>query len=486
MQSRPNIVLITVDQMRGDCLGVAGHPVVETPNLDMMKRHGSYFPRAYSATPTCIPARAALLTGLSQRSHGRIGYRDGVPWTYPRTIATEFAAAGYHTQTVGKMHVYPARNLCGFHNVVLHDGYLHFERDETRAHNDSFMQADDYLLWLRDRLGVNTDLTDSGLECNSWVARPFPYEERYHPTNWVVSESIDFLRRRDPTKPFFLFSSFVRPHSPLDPPAYYFDLYARRNDLPPPMMGDWADLDDAAEDGLDINAKWGRIPPAALHRARAAYYGHLTHIDHQLGRLFETMGEYRLLNNTIFLFTSDHGDMLGDHNLFRKALPYEGSARVPFLIYDPGNVLGVRQNQTPDTLVELRDVMPTLLDMAGIAIPDTVEGHSLLPVLSGQAGQVHPYIHGEHNLEHLSNHFIVTERDKYVWFSQTGREQYFDLLSDPTEEHNAIDAPENRERIASLRAHLVTELTGREEGYVAGGQLVTGRETKAVLEHPGR
>ncbi|MFW5829961.1 MAG: sulfatase-like hydrolase/transferase, partial [Planctomycetota bacterium] len=119
-----NIVLIVADQWRSDTLGCAGHPCVQTPHLDRLAADGIRFRNAYSATPSCIPARAAMLTGLSQRRHGIVGYDEGVVWNYQHTLAGTLAAAGYHTQCVGKMHVKPFRNLMGFHNVVLHDGYL--------------------------------------------------------------------------------------------------------------------------------------------------------------------------------------------------------------------------------------------------------------------------------------------------------------------------------------------------------------------------
>src|SRR5262249_28583257 len=121
----PNVVLIVADQWRGDCLSAAGHPVVRTPYLDALAARGARFERAYSAVPSCIPARAALHTGLAQRNHGRVGYLDGVPWTYPVTLAGEFSRAGYQTHSIGKLHVNPERNRIGFDSVELHDGFLH-------------------------------------------------------------------------------------------------------------------------------------------------------------------------------------------------------------------------------------------------------------------------------------------------------------------------------------------------------------------------
>ena len=459
---KPSILLITVDQMRGDCLGILGHPVVETPHLDTMAHHGVMFTNAYSAVPSCIASRAAIMTGLSQRSHGRFGYEDRVEWNYEHYIAGELANAGYHTQAIGKMHVHPARSLCGFHHVTLHDGYLHTYRNKKSTASESWFNTDDYLPWLREKLGYDADIIDTGLDCNSWVARPWVYPEHLHPTNWVVDRSIDFLRRRDPGKPFFLMMSFVRPHSPLDPPQYYYDMYINE-EMPDPPIGDWAEADDNMRDALVYNGFGGKLNDKALNRARAAYYGSITHIDHQIGRFLQAMYDEDVLSDTIMLFTSDHGDMLGDHNWFRKSLPYEGSASIPFIICDPSNRLGLKSSSVIDNIVELRDIMPSLLDVAGIDIPDTVDGKSVIPLAKGEKSSWREYLHGEHSFDLASNHYIVTKKDKYIWFSQTGEEQYFNLEKDPTELHNGIKDEEYKDRIEILRKILTKELEGRED-----------------------
>lgn len=477
----PNIVLMMVDQMRGDCLGVNGNEFIETPNLDMMATEGYNFENAYTAVPSCIASRAAILTGMSQKSHGRVGYEDGVSWNYENTIASEFSKAGYHTQCIGKMHVYPERNLCGFHNIMLHDGYLHFARNKEGKASTQIEQCDDYLKWFREKKGHNVDLIDIGLDCNSWVSRPWGYEENLHPTNWVVNESIDFLRRRDPSKPFFLKMSFVRPHSPLDPPKFYFDMY-KDEDLPAPLMGDWANKEDEENRGKDINCVNGIINKKALKRAKAAYYGSITHIDHQIGRFLIALSEYGELNNTIFLFVSDHGDMMGDHNWFRKGIPYEGSSRVPFFIYDPGNLLKGKKGKVFDEVLELRDIMPTLLDFAHISIPNSVEGLSLKDLIEERDYTWREYIHGEHSFGGDSNHYIVTKKDKFLWFSQRDEEQYFDLEKDPKELTNLINSEEYKERIDYLRKILIKELEGREEGYTDGNRLLKGHPV-STLKH---
>jgi arylsulfatase A-like enzyme len=475
-------VLICVDQWRGDCLGCAGHPVVETPYLDQFASTGARFDRAYSATPSCIPARAALYTGMGQRSTGRVGYQDGVPFDYPVTLPGEFTRHGYQTQAVGKLHVYPERSQIGFQNVVLHDGYLHYARRRER----DWGRFDDYLPWLRERTGdPYADYFDNGVNCNSQVARPWDKPEHLHPTTWVVTQALEFLRRRDERKPFFLYLGFHRPHPPYDPPGWAFEQY-RDAPMPVPPVGDWAEEVLGPYETPDrADPTVARLTSAKLQRARAGYFGHMTHIDHQINRFCEALAEFGVGQNTYVCFVSDHGEMLGDHHAFRKSLPYEGSARVPFLLWGPrdsgiqaGRVIGEEA-----AVVELRNVMPTLLDCAGLPIPDSVEGKSVLPLARGESvSDWRPHLHGEHTAFGQSLHWITDGREKYVWWSGSGREQLFDLRADPTECHDLSTDTSHASRLARWRETLSRELVGREEGFVdASGRLVAGRPVRPTL-----
>ena len=452
--SKPNIVLIVADQFRGDCLGILGHPDVKTPYLDTLAARGAYFPNMYTACPSCIPARAALLTGLSQEKNGRVGYQDGLPWEYEHTLAGELSKEGYYTQCIGKMHVHPPRKLMGFHNIEIHDGYLHYYRkDDTPAYEHQTFY-DDYLYWLKDQKGITRDIDDAGLQCNSWLARPWPYEEKYHPTNWVTERALDFLRRRDHEKPFFLNVSYVRPHPPLDAPQCYFDMYRHMN-LRKPVRGDWNDENALNQRGWEFDSLTGTLDETQTNEALIGYYACITHLDHQIGRLLEALPK-----NTVIMFTSDHGEMLMDHMFFRKSLPYRGSASIPMIL--SGTSLRGKQ----DKVCELRDVLPTLIDIAGGEKRDFTDGESLL-----SPGEGREYLHGEHTYGDLSNHWIVTKTDKYVWFSKTGREQYFDLEKDGNETHNAINDACCLERVNKLRAFLIDSLKDRPEGFVKDGRL---------------
>lgn len=475
-QKRKNIVLLMTDQLRGDCMGCAGHPDVKTPYLDTLASKGVRFENAYSACPSCVPARAALHTGLTQESHRRVGYADGIRWEYPHTMAGELTKAGYYTQCVGKMHVDPLRNYLGFCHVELHDGYLHYYRDPEIPYRENQKQADDYFHWLKQEKGIDCDVTDTGLECNSWVARPWIYEEKYHPTNWVTDRSIDFLRRRDPDMPFFLFTSYLRPHPPFDAPQCYFDMY-RNKELTPPVVGDWCDEEALRARGRIFDSDTGPLDPELVREMQIGYYACITHLDHQIGRLIQALVENKLYDDTIILFVSDHGELLGDHHLFRKSRAYQGSSRVPFLV-SGGGFRPEKPGSVKTDVVELRDVMPTVLEAAGVQIPDSVEGISLWNTALKESGtpEVREYLHGEHTLGEVSSHWIITRDEKYIWYSQTGEEQYFRIAEDPDELHNLIGSETAKERVEALRGLLIQELQDREEGFVREGRLVTGCE----------
>lgn len=479
---QPNILLIVCDQFRYDCMSYQNHPNVKTPNLDTLAAEGCSFDHAYSAVPSCIPARAALLTGQSQLRHGRVGYEDGIDWTYPHYLAEEFTKAHYQTQCIGKMHVHPPRLACGFEGLKLHDGYLDHYRQANIPHWMHQEVCDDYLFDLRNKLDNYADFNASGPGCNSWITHPWIYDEALHPTNWVVDQCIRFLKTRDRTRPFFLNASFVRPHQPLDPPKSYLDMYLNQP-LRKPAQGDWVDPSLTDRYGRIADSIYGCIDERMKHEAMAGYYASITHVDHQIGRLLSAIREDGEFEDTIIVFLSDHGELLFDNNYWRKALPYEGSVHIP-MIFRIGKKIADTTPWRSCSITELRDVMPTLLDLANIKIPDTVDGLSLKNEILNHESIDRPYLHGEHSFHsQLSNHYIVTQHDKYIWFSEKDEEQYFDLTSDPLEEHNLIHDPACQKRIQELRQYLIHELKMREEGYSDGEKLLNTGHPVNTLKH---
>ncbi len=480
MAGRPNVVLIMADQWRGDALSIGGHPVVHTPAVDQLALGGVRFERAYSATPTCIPARISLLTGLSPRTHGFVGFRTGVPWDYPVTIASEFTRHGYQTQAIGKMHAHPERAQMGFQNVILHSA-MGIVRDATRQGKDPGL-VDDYIPWLRQHLGPDADPFDHGLDSNSYVVRPWNKPESLHYHNFVTTHAAEFLRRRDTQKPFFLFLSYNGPHPPLDPPEWALDQYLGAS-MPSPPIGDWAQsfLERYGQPHHQ-SPLIAKMREDMYQRARAGYYAHITHVDHQINRFLEMLSAYGVRENTYICFVSDHGDMLGDHHMFRKGFPYEGSARVPLVLAGPTGS-GIARNAAVDAVVELRDIFPTLMECAGLPVPDSVEGKSFLAAARGETSPLRPYLHGEHVLLGQSIQWLVDGREKYVWYSGSGEEQLFDLQADPHEERNLAVRDEHRARLELWRRRLIEELRDREEGFTDGVRLIPGRPVQACLAH---
>ncbi len=456
MVNRPNILLIMTDQQRGDCLGIEKHPVLLTPTMDRIARQGVHFTHAYSTCPVCIPARRSLLSGQFPATHGMVGYRDGVEWDAPRTLPEILSRNGYQTYLVGRsMHQHPPRKRYGFDHMIIH-GW-----------------ESDYEEWLAKREPEGSGgYYGTGVMHNDWTARPWHMPEAYHQTNWTVNLALEFLRKRDPSCPFFLVVSFLAPHPPLVPPAPYMERYLRA-DLPEPVVGDWSTPPENGGVGLGQDSSHVCLEGEVLRSARAAYYGLINHIDDQINRLLNPVtGIDRMTgNNTVVIFTSDHGEMLGDHYLWRKSVPYEPSARIPFLLRTPerfGLKSGVRYNKP----VCLEDIMPTVLAMAGIEVPDTVEGQNLLPILLGTKSDGRQYLHIEFAPMH---HTLTDGREKFIWFARDGREQFFHLEDDPMECHNLIDRPEEIDRISHWRSLLIKELENRSEGFTEDGKLIAGR-----------
>ncbi len=463
MDKQPNILFICTDQQRGDCLGVEGHPVLQTPNMDGIAAAGVRCSRFYSTCPSCIATRRSMLSGQYPRTHGMVGYRDGVEWDAPPTLPQVLREHGYQTRLVGRsMHQFPPRKRYGYDEM------------ETNCHTG----ASDYDEWLA-AVGPQDcgGWFGAGVMHNDWTARPWPLDEHLHFTNWTVTRALHFLERRDPSCPFFLTVSFIAPHPPLQPPPAYFERYLRTG-VPEPVIGDWAAPPDFGGSGDHVASDKVNLTGEAMRSTRAGYYGLINHVDDQLRRLLNPIiGIPRLAPDTIVVFSSDHGEMLGDHYLWRKQQAYEPSARVPFLISAPAR-FGLRTTSVVDQVASHEDLMPTLLELAGIEVPETVEGRSLLPLLRGEDVPWREYLH----IEHAPITQAVTDgREKFIWRPADGREQFFDLTQDASECHNLIARDSCAERIGLWRARLIAELQGRPEGFTDGKNLIAGRPYQALL-----
>ncbi len=462
----PHVILIMADQHRFDYLG-AVNPAVLTPNLDALAGDGVRFSRAYSSTPSSTPARAGLLTGQSPWHHGMIGYYARVAEHYPIELPQLMTNAGYYSYGIGKMHWYPQRTLHGFAATEL---------DESgRVESPGFMS--DYRRWFaRVAPGLNPDSTHLGW--NAHAAAPYALPEALHPTRWTGDRAVAFIENYDRPQPLFLKVSFARPHSPYDPPQRLLDRY-EGGMLPPAVAGDWA-APWSERYGHDPtsnpDAAYGDFGAEYAQRSRKYYAANVTFVDEEIGRIIAALKARGMYDNALILFCSDHGDMLGDHYHWRKTYPFEGSAAIPFIVHPPTAMRAGLRGSVLNELVEIRDILPTLVEAAGGTVPAGVDGRSLLPLLnSPKRTPWRESLDLEHSACYEPNSgwvALVERRYKYVWYYQRGEEMLFDLETDPYELHDLHAAPAGRRQMARFRQQMAAHLAERGEAWVsADGQL---------------
>jgi arylsulfatase A-like enzyme len=456
--SRPNILFLMADQFRADCLGAAGNHVIHTPNLDHIASEGVRFSNAYSSMPTCTPARSGLLSGLAPWNHGMLRMAGGMAQRYPTEMPRALRDAGYYTTVIGKLHYHAQRNLHGYHQALL---------DESgRVESPDFRS--DYRSWFWSQ-APNLDPDATGLGWNDYDARPYALPERLHPTAWIGETAARWIEGYDRPEPFFLKVSFERPHSPYDPPERIWRRYQDAA-LPPANMAPWA-AKYAKPSGNERDAWHGNFGAAQVRRSRQGYYGSVEFVDEQIGRVLEALQRRGWMNETLIVFLSDHGDMLGDHHLWRKSYAYDASVRIPFLMRLPEGPRGVLNA----AMVELRDVLPTFLEAAGTNSPRPLDGRSLLPLVAGRAADWRSYLDLEHGICYsLDNHWnaLADARHKYILHARDASEQLFDLAADPNELHDLSGEPTAEPILRQWRTRMIDHLVPRGDHWVRGGKLV--------------
>jgi arylsulfatase A-like enzyme len=393
---------------------------------------------------------------------GVVGFSTVATIARPESTLPELLKrANYQTVHVGRgWHQQPGHCHYGFEIM---DGNP-FNEHYSRFHTLSFPgHMEGRVNWPHE--------TTHGLSFNDCDGRPWPYDEEFHEVNYSVNKGLEFLRRRDKSRPFFLSVGFTAPHPPLVPPQCFYDQYIDA-DLDSPAIGSWAER--PANDGLGIDPGAGKqvLEGARLKRTKAAYYGAIAHIDNQLRLLLGKLGAQP--EPTYIFFVSDHGEMLGDHYFWRKSLPYEGSSRIPFLLSGPGIEPGAVLQEP----VGLQDILPTCCEMAGLEVPAHATGRSLMALARGEGDAgFREWFHGEHapfGDQHPGMHYLTDGEWKYIWFND-GSEQLFDLKRDPHEMQNLSDISEHDDRLKLWRARLIEKLAGRPEGFSDGERLIAER-----------
>lgn len=436
----PNILLIVADQHRWDCVGAYGNRDIRTPHIDALTDDGVRYINAFCPFPVCTPSRYSLLSGLYVHQH--LGWSNhctlpaGIP-TFPKQLK----GAGYRTAAVGKMHFTPTYLDVGFDEMWLAE------------QNGPGRYEDDYHRWLMEEgLCDRNDLEDQVEEYRQqapdtyWQskgAQVSNLDEAHHSTTWIGDQALAQLASWG-SEGNLLMVSFIKPHHPFDPPAPWDTLYDPHSLS---LLPGWTEECVAA----DIDHSSGFFPheeltESTMRHVMAYYYATISQLDHQIGRLIDQLKERDLYDETMIIYTSDHGDYMGSHHLLLKGGPmYDPLMRVPLIIKYPENEQAGTTNHGLTCNV---DLSPTILAAAGLDAPKRMAGQDLKAHPEGS-----PFVIGESYSRHYC--MLRTDRDKLILSNDESKGRYYDLDADPLEMENRWGDPEHQERIAELKAMLL-------------------------------
>ncbi len=434
---RPNILLLFVDQLRWDYVHAYGiNPWIRTPNIDSIGENGCRYDLAYSPNPVCIPARHNMITGLTAKYHGFDDNYFGkdakcCPWYLP-TFAQICSDAGYSTFAVGKMHFQPERRATGFdrfYNMdevvqdILEDDYALFLREKGYGHVGSMHGVRNVLYQQPQQSLLPDELTGS---------------------HWVADKTIDILRSRgEQDRPFLLWTGFIQPHPPLASPHSFSHMYdgqvPRHTSSVTPLSKLLEELKCIADLPDEGN----------INRMRENYAGAVSWVDYNIGRILEALRETGLDRNTVVIFTSDHGEMLGDLDTYQKMNAHEPSAHIPFLMQWPGHIAPGSVN---NDFMDLNDILPTFLDLARTDYPADYElpGESLF---APEPKKDRSVVYAEHQKGNRRWCMIRDKRYKLIHY-YGDEDQLFDLTEDPEERINLLWERENDPEVKKVLERL--------------------------------
>ena len=442
--ARPNILWICTDQQRYDTIGALGNPYIRTPNVDRLVAEGVAFTQTFCQSPICTPSRASFLTGMYPSTvHGCMNGNDA--WANAAPLVTRLLAdGGYDCGLSGKLHLAGAAERI---EPRCDDGYrvFHWSHDPRNMWPEGHAYAD----WIRAQ----------GLDPGALREDPAAISPELHQTTWCAERAIDFMMaERD--RPWLMSVNPFDPHAPFDPPQAFLDRYDP-GDLPDPLFREGDLVAQADLDGVDFQTPARRPEAFGAREVKAAYYAMIELVDENVGRMLAALERTGQRENTVVIFMSDHGEMLGDHGLLLKGCRfYEGLVRVPLVVSWPGQF---SRGLVSDALVELTDLAPTLMDLAGVPVSERVQGRSLVPILKGEEDPHHhrAFVRCEYyrtlnpaNNPRIQGSYGTMIRDrqyKLVVYHRYGVGELFDLEKDPGEFENLWADP----AYASVRFELM-------------------------------
>ncbi len=453
-KGRPNILFILTDQQRYDTIGANGNSQIFTPNLDRLSAEGVVFERAYTSSPECVPARGVMMTG--QMPHRTGCYSNGYRLP-PESVTFQrlLRQAGYVTQSIGKMHFVPAREGFGMEHLTLSE-----EIPES-------VQEDEFL----------TDLQEAGFD---WAEEPHGMRshmyyipqvsqlpDSLHTTTWTGDRTVDFIRDRsaDEDKPWLCWTGFIKPHPPFDPTVPFNTLYDPI-EMPLPVRG--ADDESSRNWYQKIQnlGKWmDQGPDVHLQQAQKAHYWALVSmVDVQVGRILAELEATGQRDNTLIIFSSDHGEFLGDHGCYGKRSWHEGPGRIPMIVNWPQANLPAGQRRSH--LVSHEDILPTILEAAGVDKPANCNGLSLLELArQDDPASGREVLFGQLGEKEQGLYLAMDDQWKYIYCAMDNTEQHWHYAADPSESTNHAADPSKAEVKARLKAALMDYFA--REGYQA-------------------
>lgn len=451
---RPNVLLILTDQQRWDALGAAGNPHIHTPNLDALAARGTLFENAFCNAPVCMPSRQSLLSGQYPSALGStcngVEMRQDVP-----CLHNLLGPYGYRTGQIGKLHFLNHSNRdhrephpdYGFDVLVV--------SDEPGCYEDAYVQ------WVAARAPGEVDkcrvaFPPAAGRSNAKPPRGEPYDfesdESLTHSAFVADETVRFIRQSVGGN-FFGIAGFFAPHPPLNPPRRFAEMYDP-DALPLPAQDEGQDLF-----GMAKRSKTG----SEWRRWKQYYYALVSHVDEQVGRILDALDDSGLRDDTLVVFTSDHGEHLGDHFLTGKGHPHwDSCCRVPLLASWPGRL---PQGERRSEIVELVDVLPTVLECCAVQAPPFAQGRSFLPLLAGGEYQERTAAFTESKIPFQSSWKSVRTRDWFYAADGEGRELLYDLAADPDQLRDVSANSEAREALHVMRRELLSRWFGTEKQY---------------------
>ena len=459
LKGAPNVLLIMSDQHRRSCMGVAGDSVAKTPNLDRLAKQSVRFTNVYCTNPVCAPSRASMLTGLYSHTLHTSG--NGQPYS-PRykTVVEHFGRAGYLTALVGKMHFVDAQ-VHGFqYELEFNDWFqtlgprAKLYADETYIPNSGAGLPQIESLWQSEADPWKDDREFDNRLGAVAVGRASKMAEADHFESFVARESVRFLENYGKTdEPFFLVTSFLKPHDPFMPATRFADMFAQQDMKLSPTWGkaNLASLPEQVQDAIRTSS----VTPELLHAEQArqrvaSYYGSLAQTDDCIGEVLRALTRLDLDRNTIVIYTSDHGEMLGDLGLWNKFQFYEGSCGVPLLIRLPDAKAAVC-----DKPLSLISLAATLSELCSVPLPGPSDGHSFADlVFNPVARRDYGPVFAEFDLGKKGEKYMIRDGDLKYTFWVHDQAELYDLSKDPEEMHNLANHPGYRQTVDHLKRQL--------------------------------